>query len=96
MVFGRMLTRLRKAILVKTSADAHREIYHVEPTQIDAQARSWFLVSLGQEKLLGTRYMVGGNKGLYSDDYYWFNYGRVVFTAASSTRAVDQTTQAEK
>ncbi len=62
-------------ILVKTGIDKYREIYHVEPTQVDAHAGSSFLVGVGQERLLGSRYMVGGNKGTYSDDYYWFDKG---------------------
>ena len=75
-----------KAILVKTGTDRYREIYHVEPTQIDAHAGSSFLVSAGQEKLLVARYMVGGNKGMYSDDYYWFDRAGATWVDFSDIR----------
>jgi hypothetical protein len=62
-----------KSILVKTGPDEYREIYHREPTQVDAHAGPSFIVNVRQDKLLGARYMVGGNKGEYEDDYYWFD-----------------------
>jgi len=62
-----------KSILVKKGKDQYREIYHVQPTQVDALAAAATLVSVGQDRLLRARYLVGGNQGMYSDDYYWFD-----------------------
>ena len=62
-----------KSILVKTGQDQYREIYHVQPAQVDARAESSVLFDVGQDRLLGARYSAGGNKGMYSDDYYWFD-----------------------
>ena len=62
-----------KAILIKTGPDQYREIYHLEPAQVDSRAGESFIVSVDPDSLLGTRYMIGGNKGMYSDDYYWFD-----------------------
>jgi len=75
-----------KSILVKTGKDRYREIYHCEPTQIDAYAGSSFLVSVGGEQLLGAVYMIGGNKGSYSDDYYWFDRGGAHWVDFSGVR----------
>jgi hypothetical protein len=61
-----------KSILVKTEPNVYREIYHCEPTQIDAQAFPSVIVRVGPEFLLNSRYVAGGNKGIYHDDYYWF------------------------
>jgi len=61
-----------KAILVKTGVDEFREIYHVQPAQIDAFAGSSFVINVGKEQLLGTRYVVGGNQGSNCDDFFWF------------------------
>jgi hypothetical protein len=61
-----------KSILVKTGANSYREIYHCEPTQIDASALPSTIVRLGKDALLNSRYLAGGNKGMYGDDYYWF------------------------
>ena len=36
-----------KLILVKTGQDQYREIYHVQPTQVDAHAAASFLVNVG-------------------------------------------------
>ena len=60
-----------KAILVRTGVDEYREIYHLEPTHADAFVGS-SVINVGREQLLGTRYMDGGNKGAYSDDFFWF------------------------
>ena len=62
-----------KSILVKTGPDQYREIYHLQPTQVDSHAGASFIVNVGQDQLLGARYNVGGNKGIYSDDHYWFH-----------------------
>jgi hypothetical protein len=61
-----------KSILVRTAPKAYREIYHCEPTQVDARALPSIIVRVGTELLLNSRYIAGGNKGMYTDDYYWF------------------------
>ena len=62
-----------KSILVKTGQDRYREIYHVEPTQIDARCDPSVIVKAGSDRVLGTRYEVGGNQRAYGDDYFWFD-----------------------
>jgi len=61
-----------KSILVKTGANIFREIYHCQPTQVDARALPSVLIRIGNEVLLRARYLVGGNKGMVEDDYYSF------------------------
>jgi hypothetical protein len=61
-----------KSILVRTGPNAYREIYHCQPTQVDAGALPSVIVRVGGERLLNSRYIVGGNRGLYADDYYYF------------------------
>jgi hypothetical protein len=62
-----------KSVLVKTGPDSYREIYHREPTQVDARALPSEVVAFGSESLLKSRYFVGGTHGVYLDDYYWFD-----------------------
>jgi hypothetical protein len=61
-----------KSILVKVGPDRYREIYHCEPTQVDARALPSALIRVGTEVFLHSRYSVGGNKGMVEDDYYSF------------------------
>jgi hypothetical protein len=61
-----------KSILIKTGPDTYREIYHCEPTQVDARALPSTLMRVGKEVLLHAPYSVGGNKGMVEDDYYSF------------------------
>lgn len=61
-----------KSILVRTGPNAYREIYHCEPTQVDARALPSVIVRVGGDLLLNSRYIAGGNKGIYGDDYYYF------------------------
>jgi hypothetical protein len=61
-----------KSILVRTAPNVYREIYHCEPIGVDATALPSIIVRVGTELLLNSRYIAGGNKGIYVDDYYWF------------------------
>ncbi len=61
-----------KSILIKTGPDSYREIYHCEPTQVDARALPSVLIRVGREVMLHSQYFVGGNKGMVEDDYYSF------------------------
>jgi hypothetical protein len=61
-----------KSILVKIGADSYREIYHCEPTQVDASALPSVIIRVGTEPLLKSQYFVGGNRGDFEDDYFWF------------------------
>jgi hypothetical protein len=76
-----------KSILVKTGPDEYREIYHLQPTQVDSHADASFIVNVGEDKLLGTRYNVGGNKGIYRDDHYWFDKTGPVLVDFAPVRA---------
>jgi hypothetical protein len=62
-----------KMILVKSGPDEFREIYHCEPTQVDARAVRSSIVIVSREGVLSCVYWVGGNKGWHTDDYYWFD-----------------------
>jgi hypothetical protein len=62
-----------KIILVKSGPNGFREIYHCEPTQVDARAARSSIAIVSREGVLSTIYWHGGNKGGHTDDYYWFN-----------------------
>jgi hypothetical protein len=62
-----------KTILVKSGPNEFREIYHCEPTQVDARAVRSSIVIVSREGVLSTRYWHGGNSGGHTDDYYWFD-----------------------
>ena len=61
-----------KSILVKVGPDAYREIYHCQPTQVDARAPPSAIIRAGTEVLLHSRYFFGGNLGMVEDDHYSF------------------------
>jgi hypothetical protein len=61
-----------KSILVKAGPETFREIYHCQPTQVDARALPSALIRVGTEVLLQSRYFIGGNRGMVEEDYYSF------------------------
>jgi hypothetical protein len=61
-----------KLILVKTGTDQYREIYHREPTQVDARAAPSVFVKIGNDQFLEARYIVGGRSD-DTYDYFWFD-----------------------
>jgi hypothetical protein len=62
-----------KLILVKTGADEYREIYHREPTQVDALCLPSRLITVGDDEFLEAQYVVGGKSQPTIDDYFWFD-----------------------
>jgi hypothetical protein len=62
-----------KLILVKTGEDQYREIYHREPTQMDALAEPSSFVKAGDDQFLEAVYDDGGNGGDHLRDYFWFD-----------------------
>jgi len=86
-----------KLILVKTGSDQYREIYHREPTQIDARAVRSLFVRAGNGQLLEARYIVGG-RSPDEYDYFWFDKTgailmdfRPIFAAAKSALPTGRT-----
>ncbi|MBS1825442.1 MAG: hypothetical protein JST93_08990 [Acidobacteria bacterium] len=61
-----------KSIVART-AEGYREIlYYIRP-QVDGRVNPSFLVKAGTETILGAREFVGGNRGLMTEFYFWFD-----------------------
>lgn len=58
---------------MQTGSDEYREIYHREPTQVDANAEPSVVVTVGDDQFLEASYFVGGNGGDVTHDYFWFD-----------------------
>jgi len=67
-----------KLILVKIGGDQYREIYHREPTQVDARAKPSVFVKVGNERFLFAEYIVGG-RSPSTYDYFWFDQDGATF-----------------
>lgn len=62
-----------KSILVKVAPNRYREIYHLQLTEIQARIYPSTLVKAGRDTILATVTDVGGNKGMTTEDYFWFD-----------------------
>jgi hypothetical protein len=62
-----------KSILVETSPEQYREIYHLQPTQ--AEIGPSFFLKAGADEILVTRDQIPGAGNYYYEDYFWFDPG---------------------
>lgn len=61
-----------KSIVVRTKEGYREILYYIRP-QVDGRIYPSFLVKAGEETVLGAREFVGGNRGLMTEFYFWFD-----------------------
>ena len=59
-----------KFILVQVGPDRFREIYHLEPNQVDSRVEPSIVINSNRESFLRTRDWVGGNGGYTYEEYF--------------------------